>query len=99
MTDIVGFWWMIAFFVIFHIFVIVGIFSDKISVIVRRIFVFLFKMLGVAVYELGKALLTAAVIGHFFFRDKEHDDSFTYSLVWSIIFFGIGYYLNEKDKR
>ena len=94
-----GFWWIITFFVMFHFLVLVGIFSDKISIDVRKIFVFLFKILGVAIYELGKALLTAALIGHFFFREKEHEDSFTFSLVWSIIFFGIGYYLNEKDKR
>ena len=94
-----GFWWIIAFFALFHIFVFVGIFFNKISIDVRRVLVFLLKMINVAIYELGKALLTAALIGHFFFKEKEHDSTFTFSLVWSIIFFGIGYYLNEKDKR
>lgn len=95
--DITGFWWIASFFAVVHLLILIGVTVKKARL--KDTMTFLLGMLIALVFELGKALCTIAIIGMFFIRDEEHSDSFTFALVWGIIFFGIGYYFNEKEKK
>lgn len=93
-----GFWWIISFFVVVHMIILVGALAFK-KARLKDILVFLVGMLIALLFELGKALCTIALIGIFFIKDDEHSDSFTFALVWGIIFFGLGYYFSEKGRK
>lgn len=93
-----GFWWIIGFFAVVHLTIFVGVMVTK-KARLKDILVFLVGMLIALLFELGKALCTIALIGMFFIKDDEHSDSFTFALVWGIIFFGLGYYFSEKEKK
>ena len=95
--DISGFWWIASFFAVVHLTILIGVVVKKTRL--KDVMIFLLGMLIALVFELGKALCTIALIGTFFIKDDEHSDSFTFALVWGIIFFGIGYYFNEKESK
>ncbi len=95
--DITGFWWIVGFFAVVHLIILIGVVVKQARL--KDVLVFLVGMLIALLFELGKALCTIALIGIFFIKDDEHADSFTFALVWGIIFFGIGYFFNEKERK
>ena len=95
--DISGFWWIASFFAVVHLSIIIGVIVKKTRL--KDILVFLVGMLIALLFELGKALCTIALIGIFFIKDDEHADSFTFALVWGIIFFGLGHYFSVKERK
>lgn len=96
--NIDGFWWIVGFFVMVHLIIFIGVMVAR-KARLNDILVFFVGMLIALLFELGKALCTIALIGMFFIKDDKHVDSFTYALVWGIIFFGLGYYFNEKGEK
>ena len=89
-----GLYLIIGFFLILHFSIFIGMFLDREKV--KKLLYFLGSLFIEIIYELGKTLFIAGVVGIFFIPE---DKDFTKALYGGIIFFIIGYglkYLKEN---
>lgn len=92
MEEIIGFWWVIAFFAIFHISLLVLFFIAN-SRVVKNISEYVICLAMDLVFELGKALLVGSVIGVVFIPEEK---DFSLGLTYGIIFFITGHIHNSR---
>jgi len=86
---------IIVFFVVFHMVMAIAFVFNREKL--KKIGNLILNMIFDLVYELGKTLLMAGVVGVFFIPDQK---DFTKALISGIIFFIIGYIMkNRKDLK
>ena len=89
-----GLYLIIGFFLILHFSIFIGMFLDREEV--KKLLYFLGSLFIEIVFELGKTLFIAGVVGIFFIHE---DKDFTKALYGGIIFFIIGYGLKYRKEN
>lgn len=90
-----GLYLIISFFLILHLSVFIGVFLDREKV--KKLLKFLVSMVFELVFELGKTLLLAGVVGIYFIHE---DKDFTTAIKVGIIAFIVGYTMKyKKDNK
>ena len=86
--------YIILFFLLLHLFLFIGLFLDIEKV--KKILKFLASLFTEIVYELGKTLFLAGIIGIYFIPETK---DFTKAIIGGIIFYIIGYGLKYRKEN
>ena len=89
-----GLYFILGFFLILHFSIFVGLFLDREKV--KKLLRFLVSMVFELVFELGKTLLLAGVIGIYFIHE---DKDFTTAIKVGIIAFIVGYIAKYRKEN
>ena len=89
-----GLYLIIGFFLILHFSIFVGLFLDREKV--KKLLYFLGSLFIEIVYELGKTLFIAGVVGIFFIHE---DKDFTTAIKVGIIAFIVGYIAKYRKEN
>ena len=89
-----GLYFILGFFLILHFSIFVGLFLDREKV--KKLLYFLGSLFIEIVYELGKTLFLAGVVGIYFIPETK---DFTKAIFGGIIFFIIGYGLKYRKEN
>ncbi len=82
---------IIVFFGLFHFLIIIGFLLDRNKL--KKIAIVILNMMTELIFELGKTLVMAGVIGMYFIPETK---DFTKALISGIIFFVIGYIIKNR---
>ena len=89
-----GLYFILGFFLILHFSIFVGLFLDREKV--KKLLYFLGSLFIEIVFELGKTLFIAGVVGIFFIHE---DKDFTTAIKVGIIAFIVGYIAKYRKEN